>query len=46
MNTHALLLYKAGKKEDAILWKKKAIEQKKKMGFDTRSLEKELSEMN
>lgn len=45
MNTHALLLYKAGKKEEALLWKKKAIENKKKMGYDTKSLEKELSEM-
>lgn len=45
MNTHALLLYKAGKKEEAILWKKEAIEKKKKMGYDTKTLEKELSEM-
>ncbi|MBC7872809.1 MAG: thioredoxin family protein [Ferruginibacter sp.] len=45
LNTHALLLYKAGKKEEALAWQSKAIELKKKRGFDTKNLEKELSGM-
>ena len=44
-NTHALLLYKVGKAEEAIEWQKKAIELKKKQGFDTKNFEKELSDM-
>jgi len=45
MNTYALLLYKAGKKEEAMIWQNKAIENKKKMGYDTKKLEKELDDM-
>ena len=44
-NTLALLLYKAGKEEEAIEWQNKAIELKKKQGFDPKGLEKELSDM-
>lgn len=45
MNTHAQLLYKAGKKEDAVTWQNKAIDAKKKAGYDTKKLDKELAEM-
>jgi tetratricopeptide (TPR) repeat protein len=45
LNTFALLLYKSGRKEEAIIWQNKAISLKKKMGFDATSLEKELAEM-
>ncbi|MBL7749044.1 MAG: DUF255 domain-containing protein [Chitinophagaceae bacterium] len=45
MNTYALLLYKVGKKEEAIAWEKKAIKNKKTMGYDTKRLEKELDDM-
>ena len=44
-NTLAQLYYKAGKKEEAIRAQEKAIEIKKKMGFDTKDLEKELAGM-
>ncbi len=44
-NTYALLLYKNDKKQEAIIWQQKAIELKKKRGFDTKSLEKELEDM-
>jgi hypothetical protein len=45
MNVYALLLYKTNNKPEAISWQEKAITLKKKQGFDTKSLEKELSEM-
>lgn len=45
MNVYALLLYKTNNKPEAISWQEKAIALKKKMGYDTKSLEKELSEM-
>ena len=45
MNVYALLLYKTNNKQEAISWQEKAIALKKKMGYDTKSLEKELSEM-
>lgn len=41
-NTLAQLYYKAGQKEEAIQAQEKAIALKKKMGFDTKDLEKEL----
>ncbi len=44
-NTYALLLYKNGMKQEAIIWQQKAIELKKKRGFDTKSLEKELEDL-
>ena len=44
-NTHALLLYKNGKKEEAIAWQEKAITLKKSRGLDTKELEKELADM-
>ena len=46
LNTHALLLYKTGRKEEAIIWQNKAIDLKKKQGFDTKTLSTELAEMN
>ena len=45
MNVYALLLYKTNNKPEAISWQEKAIALKRKMGYDTKSLEKELSEM-
>ncbi|HMK24904.1 MAG TPA: DUF255 domain-containing protein [Chitinophagaceae bacterium] len=45
LNTHALLLYATGKKEDALVWQDKAIQDKKKRGYDTKNLERELSDM-
>ena len=45
MNTQAQLLFKTGKKEEAVEWQNKAIAMKKKLGFDTKSLEKELLDM-
>lgn len=45
MNVYALLLYKTNNKPEAIRWQEKAIALKKKMGYDTKTLEKELSEM-
>lgn len=45
MNTYALLLHKTGRKEEAVRWQEKAIAQKKKQGYNTKSLEKELEEM-
>jgi hypothetical protein len=45
LNTFALLLYKSGRKEEAITWQNKAIVFKKKMGYNTASLEKELADM-
>jgi tetratricopeptide (TPR) repeat protein len=45
MDTHAHLLYKTGKVEEAIVWENKAISLKKKQGFDAKSFEKELLDM-
>lgn len=45
MNVYALLLYKTNNKPEAIRWQEKAIALKKKMGYDTKTFEKELSEM-
>jgi len=45
LNTYALLLYATGKKEDALIWQDKAIQDKKKRGYDAKILEKELSGM-
>lgn len=45
LNTFALLLYKSGRKEEALIWQGKAISLKKKQGFDTIGLEKELADM-
>jgi Thioredoxin-like len=45
MDTHAHLLYKTGKKQEAIEWESRAIALKKKRGFDTKNLDKELSDM-
>ncbi len=39
------LLYATGKKEEALIWQDKAIQDKKKRGYDAKSLEKELSDM-
>ena len=45
LDTHAHLLYKLGRKDEAIIWQLKAIDLKKKRGYNTESLEKELNEM-
>lgn len=45
MDTHAHLLYKTGKKQEAIEWQIKAITLYKKQGFDSKNLEKVLAEM-
>jgi tetratricopeptide (TPR) repeat protein len=45
MDTHAHLLYKLGRKKEAIEWQNKAITLKKKRGFDTKDFEKRLSAM-
>lgn len=45
MDTHAHLLYKLGKRKEAIEWQNKAIALKKKRGFDTKDLEKRLAAM-
>ena len=44
LDVHAKLLYKTGKKDEAIEWKSRAIALKKKRGFDTKILEKELQD--
>ena len=45
LNVYALLLYKTGNKKEAVSWQEKAILLKKKRGFDTKGLEKELNDM-
>jgi len=45
MDTHAHLLYKTGKKQEAIEWQTKAVNLYKKQGFDAKNLEKVLAEM-
>jgi hypothetical protein len=45
LNTFALLLFKSGRKEEAIIWENKAILLKKMQGFDAIGLEKELDAM-
>lgn len=45
MDTHAHLLYKSGRKKEAIEWQNKAISLKKKRGFDAKDFEKRLSAM-
>jgi hypothetical protein len=45
LNTHAQLLYMTGKKEEAEQWQLKAIALKRDRGFETRTLEDELTSM-
>lgn len=45
LNTLAKLYYKTGQKTEALKTQTKAIELKKKMGFDTKEFEKELADM-
>jgi tetratricopeptide (TPR) repeat protein len=45
MDTHAHLLYKSGRKKEAVEWQNKAIALKKKRGFDAKDFEQRLSAM-
>lgn len=45
MDTYARLLYKTGRKNEAIEWESKAIELKKKRGFKTTDFEKVLTDI-